>query len=856
MIKPPVNTYKISNIYPRLLSCFNFLVRKNNLFFLFLLLVSLNLSCNLNLSLPFSSQATPTMVTTSQEDYLPKTMVTFNVQIPADTPGDELIMINFLDEVTGLAFNIEKYSMEASDNSYYSISLPLPIGATVKYRYSREGNYTAHEYATNKRPIRYRLYHIEAPAEVFDIVSAWSDTNYDGDVGRITGQAIDTQTAQPLPNLLITAGGIHTITSADGSFLIEGLPPGTHNLVAYAMDGAYRTFQQGALIAADSTTPAPLRLKQSPLVNIVFTVRVPDNTMPVVPIRLAGNLTQLGNTFADLSGGISTLAVRMPVLSTLPDGRFSLVLSLPAGADIRYKYTLGDGFWNAEHDLEGNFRLRRIIVPEDTLIIEDVVDSWSDQKAGAILFDLTVPDNTPSDNHVSIQFNPYDWTESIPMWRLGEHRWVFILYSPFDSLDKFGYRYCRNDQCNSADDALTPGPDSFGRMVETKDELQTIIDKVEEWMWLEPLSSPVTISSPEIRQRDDEFMAGVEFHSYYHPSWPPHIPAAFEGVQTLGANWVVISPSWTFTNSSPLALELVPGRDPLWSDTTSILSSPNNYGLNVALYPTPRFPIPADEWWESAPRNFEWWLSWFEHYRRFILNFAIQAEHHDVDALILGGDWVLPALPDGHLSNMTSSNVPDNAEERWRKLISDVRLLFSGKIIWSLSLDRGISSPPEFLDEMDKIYLLWAVPLAEEPGSSESDLHMRAANILDGVIKGFQSEVGKPVIIGVSYPSAESSSTGCLPDPLSNTRITCLDIDLLAAPNPDIPGINLDLEEQTLIYNSLLVAINERDFISGFVSRGYYLPAVLKDKSASVHGKPAEAVLEYWFPRMLGLLSP
>jgi hypothetical protein len=39
------------------------------------------------------------------------------------------------------------------------------------------------------------------------------------------------------------------------------------------------------------------------------------------------------------------------------------------------------------------------------------------------------------------------------------------------------------------------------------------------------------------------------------------------------------------------------------------------------------------------------------------------------------------------------------------------------------------------------------------------------------------------------------------------------------------------------------------------VSRGYYPPAALRDKSASVHGKPAADILWYWFPRMLGVVQ-
>jgi hypothetical protein len=47
-------------------------------------------------------------------------------------------------------------------------------------------------------------------------------------------------------------------------------------------------------------------------------------------------------------------------------------------------------------------------------------------------------------------------------------------------------------------------------------------------------------------------------------------------------------------------------------------------------------------------------------------------------------------------------------------------------------------------------------------------------------------------------------------------------------------------------------AINARSWVSGFVSRGYYVPAALQDKSASIHGKPASDLLWYWFPRLLG----
>jgi hypothetical protein len=123
---------------------------------------------------------------------------------------------------------------------------------------------------------------------VQDLVSRWTDTAFQGPTGRIIGEAVDNSSGQPIPDLLITAGGMQTVSASDGSFILEGLLPGVHNLVGYAMDGSHRSFQQGALVAADSSTPAPIRLNPSPLVHVTFIATLPEGTPPVVPVRIAG----------------------------------------------------------------------------------------------------------------------------------------------------------------------------------------------------------------------------------------------------------------------------------------------------------------------------------------------------------------------------------------------------------------------------------------------------------------------------------------------------------------------------------------------------------------------------------------
>jgi hypothetical protein len=75
--------------------------------------------------------------------------------------------------------------MSADDELTYSVTLPFTIGSVIKYRYTREGTSQVNEHMYNGSPVRYRLYHVEGPGIVDDVVSRWTDTEYLGLRGRI-----------------------------------------------------------------------------------------------------------------------------------------------------------------------------------------------------------------------------------------------------------------------------------------------------------------------------------------------------------------------------------------------------------------------------------------------------------------------------------------------------------------------------------------------------------------------------------------------------------------------------------------------------------------------------------------------
>ncbi len=777
--------------------------------------------------------------------------VTFRVQIPTNTPPDQNVSLKIMEEVTGLAFHSRVYAMQAESPQYFSYQLEVPIGSVLKYRYVRSSaTAEAQEHISDGRQVRYRMVFVNSDLTVEDVISRWTDTPFEGTTGRISGIVVSSADQQPLPNILIICGGVQTLTSSDGSFLIEGLLPGVHNLVAYSLDGQYKTFQQGARVAADSTTPATIQMDTAKLVGVVFTVKAPPNTIPAVPLRLAGNLYQLGNTFADLRGGVSTIASRMPTLSLLPDGRYSLTIALPTGADIHYLYTLGDGLWNTEIDENGIPVVRQFIVPEEDTLLEDTISNWTTKNAAPISFDITVPENTPKVDFVSIQLKPvYGWTEPIPMWKLGNQRWGFILNSPLMFAEQLHYRFCRNDQCGEADSIETVGPNNSGLPVSSSLFSQSIKESVPAWTWLDQSQLPSEIATAEVKAREDGFIAGIEYQPIYHPSYNAHYAYLLDEIQQLNANWLILTPTWTFTRLSPPILELLPGQDPLWLDMTAWLRETSQRGVSVALYPQPRFLLEQSEWWQSATRDFSWWQVWFERYRNFALYHADLATKTNANALILGGEWLTPAYPNGILSDGSPSLVPEDAEARWRLLIQEIRSRFNGPLIWAVTVRQAEQNPPPFLDAVDAIYLLWSEPLANDEiiNPTIEEMTQIAETNLDRVGGALRDQFKKAIFLGVSYPSIPDGWRGCTPAPSS----ACTDWDHLAQPLTSNIEPSVDLEAQLIAYNVMLSTINSRSWISGLVSRGFYPPAALLDASTSIHGKPTAALLTYWFERIL-----
>jgi hypothetical protein len=150
--------------------------------------------------------------------------------------------------------------------------------------------------------------------------------------------------------------------------------------------------------------------------------------------------------------------------------------------------------------------------------------------------------------------------------------------------------------------------------------------------------------------------------------------------------------------------------------------------------------------------------------------------------------------------------------------------------------------------DTDGVYLLWNIKLSESSNPTITEMTDEAGRLLDTSVSPLASTLGKPVVIAAAYPSASGAASGCLSDGTGG----CLNWKKIGPPVLENNSVYLDLQLQADIYESMLNAVNERAWIEGFVSRGYYPPTIAQDKSASVRGKPAADLLWYWYPRFLG----
>jgi len=750
--------------------------------------------------LPFTPQPASNFIqTTLQPTPLPQAEVIFLVQIPENTPQNKTVYFEIVDEITGIPFNSQRYATNRIDDAHVMVHMPLQLGDIVKYRYSLEGLPVQYEHGAAGSVIRYRTVLIPGVNTYVDQVVSW-DGKITGEqaTGKIFGTIKNALNQQAVADAIISINGVQTVSGANGEFALENLPIGKHRIVIQEINGWYVPFQQEVVIANEAITPVNVLLNPREKVKVTFHLNVPGN-MKNLPVRLIGEPYFLGNLLSDQAAGLSVSSARAPFLVCDETGRYHLTLDLPAGMLLRYKYSLGDGFWNAEHTQKGDYRIRQILIPSQDAEIVDSVEQWSIGSNNPVTFKVHVPLNTPATDSVSIQFKPFIWMPPLPMWSLGDGNWIYMLYSPLEWFKEMDYRYCRNDQC---DDYLASNPQKI--ILEREDEK---IDDLSQWNDLSLLDAEDDswMKNP-ILSRPESFVRGVALSSEYNPSWQPFINNGFQNISEDHANWVVLTPTWTVDDLFHPVIEPIPGSNPLAFDQYQMADWAKINKLHIAVYPQLVYSMKSLEKWLPEETDTGWWERWFNRYQSYLVHSAIVASQSGAEAILLSDP--LRNSPD------LLSRIPqDFYQIKWLETIQVVREKFQGKIIWAETYKSPTSFPP-FVDKLDFIYVSYqgTDKLFE---ITDIDLEKQINKILDNGILNALEDTGKPVILGLSIPSGSNE-------------------------NPMMP-------EQAKTYAAFLAAVNSREWIAGVVTEGYHPAIESRAIPTSVRAKPAEDVIKKYY---------
>jgi hypothetical protein len=770
--------------------------------------------------------------------------VQFIANPPAALDSQQSLAIEIVDDLTAFNANPVRYPMTARPDGRFDVHLPIEIGSLIKYRYLRGGDSLVSEAINPDRHFTHRVLIISGPAQIEDQISGWDDAPYNGPTGRITGRVTDGN-GIGIPDAIVSSNGLSAITSAEGIYVLTGIPVGTHNLAAYSSNGSFTPYQQYARVEDGAITPADITLTKRREVIVTFKVHMPSDHIPNTPVVLLGNITPLGYVPASARDESTVIPQRGQKLTSSEDGTYSLTMKLPAGLDLRYKYSIGDGFWNAEHRTDGHFRVRQLIVPDHDVLIEDVVESWHAGDFAPVSLTLTAPENTPPTDTVTVQFKSGAWSEPITMWPIGDRQWLYVLNSPFYLTEKIEYRYCRNAMCGDADELSDEGKTPVVRSFSPAGEAQYFSDSMQSWNWWSPNSGQITVPAIEIMPKGNDYITGIELLPYYRPSMVNTWEAAAMQVNALQGNTLIVTPTWSVSGSGIPSLDINPSENPLYKDLLTTIEASNQANLKVGIYPQINYPQVSSQWWVSATRDYAWWATWFDSYHRYLLHNVYLAQVSGAEYLLLGDPTVAPSFSNGRLSNGDQSDVPADMLEWWHSTLQEIRNIYKGKVLGVVNYSGKEISIPEWMTQVDGLYVQWNVKLSDSSNPNLSTLTKNATKNITEVLHPLQETWHLPIILGLSYPSADGASAGCI----SQTD-TCLSFRELNRPNPDIDTVALDLQEQVDLYNAVLTAVHDQDWIVGVTSRGYYPAATLQDKSSSVHGKPAGDVLWYWFGKL------
>jgi len=728
-----------------------------------------------------------------------------------------LLALDVLDLVGGFNHHVERYNLNPIEPGKYQLTVSLPQGATIAYRYTMVEPIQMSELLVNGSNLPFRQVFVKKGLIVSDQISSWPENLYQGARADLNGAVADSVTEEPIVDAMVNVAGHITMTDMNGRFYLRGLPVGIHNFIVTTIDGSHQSFQQEVNLVDRLSTLAIARMVPNPEVTLTFALTPPQEVFGA-PIRIVGNLEAFGQTLSDQTGGLGVQAVNSPVLTRNDDGTYVSQIKTYAGNVLRYSYTLGDSLIGIERNEQGLRTIRQLVVPNKDTILNDSVTTWRTNAGAPSTFYAQPPERTPTEDHIYIQFNQGYWSNPIPMWQASDGQWVFVFFPGLSEPDTIQYRYCRYADCSIG---LETDQNDTVRTFEigTQNEFH---DQITGWRMYDPQSQS-NLTPPAF---DQNSLIGIELDAIFSPTYLQSYDHLLKNLEGSKINWIILRPTWHLCFNDNL-----PYLNPETSLTmpTTFISKftvrAKEAGYRIAIYPKLDFGDLDDNWWQDMQKNSLWWQQWYSEYERLVTHLIKLSNNIHADQLILGGPDVWQSYPGALESIGQNYGTPKSSEETWTELLEKTNQYYKGEILLAHSINEFSTQDYSFYDKVDGIYLLIDLELY----SSGFYTSTSVGQYLDGVIYSMMSGKDQNLYIGLNAPSYQTTSTDLVSD----------NIKTLSPTNSAYGASNVDINAQTNFYNAYTEALAARSWISGIVSRGFFPGIKLSDFSSSIYGKPA-----------------
>jgi hypothetical protein len=408
---------------------------------------------------------------------LPERKLVFSVKTPNNTPENAPVYLSIVDLTGGTDKHIR---MKDMGNGFYETTSSVQARSMIRYTFDRfDGEGCCNESVTREAmgerfQMQYRLLLVEDDLkQVNDTIATWVDLREPHAEGTISGRVTDGATGEPIFDADVSVSGIHIGTRTDGSFKVEGLPPGEHTVIAHSDTGDFLPIQ--VIVNLTEEEPEEVRFLVTPakLVPVSFDVLLPDSTPENAWIKLAGNINKLGARIAHPSRPLTPDNFFIPKIER-SENNASAEFMLPEGAFIEYFYTIGPiGISNERAEL-GRWVFRSFIVGEGGDRRSDRVQFWNNDGWPLVTLRLIPPINTSDDAQIALNMGPSSWMER------GEDGVYTTVLGTGPSGSTMSYRYFLGDSFDGAD--ASPEANNGTRTFTAPDKNGLITDTVTHWV--------------------------------------------------------------------------------------------------------------------------------------------------------------------------------------------------------------------------------------------------------------------------------------------------------------------------------------------------------------------------------------